>query len=389
MSTREAMRAVGDRPGSVRARVRLASELQGDGIAQSVQVWEAAAKVAAAKGEFFHALAICRLHLPRQHQGRFLEELVRLYRSPMAAGTRAPSGYMPRPIKFQIPLQEQAMFTQAVQLGTNMNGILPATELQMPSFPVFGEVSDGLLLSLLQNIVPVPLRAGDALILQGQRDQSCFLLTHGRFRVVQKRDDTQQEVLLAQVMAPDLVGEISLLTRVSRRASVIAEQVSLAWRLDGQLLENLGRQDARMLPEFRKLLKHRLVNNLLRSNPLFGELDETQRQNFLRSFDLVPVDPNAVIIQQRRPSPGLFILLHGKAVVAQQGMDGRNRAIAERGEGQAFGAESFLYNRPSATSVVLPEGGLVLRLNTQTFQQLQRQIPGLDRALQVLAQQKL
>ncbi len=389
MSIREAVRGVGDRPSSARARARLAMELQAESIQQSVQVWEAAAKIAAAKGDFFHALALCRLHTPKQLQGRFLEELVRLYRSPMAGGTRAPSGYSLRPIKFQIPLQEQAMITQAVQIGTSLQGIYPASSLQMPSFPVFSELSDGLLLSLLQNIVPVPLRAGDAVILQGQRDQSCYLLTHGRFRVVQKRDDTQQDVVLAQLQAPDLVGEISLLTRVSRRASVIADQVSLAWRLDGQLLEHLGRQDARMLPEFRKMLKHRLVNNLLRSNPLFAELDEAHRHNFLRSFDLVPVDPNAVLIQQGRTSPGLFILLHGKAVVAQQGMDGRNKVIAERGEGQAFGAESFLYTRPSASSVVLPEGGLVLRLNPQTFQQLQRQIPGIDRVLQALAQQKL
>ena len=386
MNIREALRMVGEKPGSIRARIQLAMALQEEGHPNAGQVWEAAARVAAAKGEFFHALALCRLYIARAQQERFLVDILRLYKDPQL-GARAPGGYTPRPLRIQIPLQERAMLDLAAQVGTDLAGILPATDLKIPALPVFGELSDTLLQTLFQHLVPVPLRAGDAVIIQGQREENCFLLTQGRFRVVQRRADGQ-EVELARLEPPSLVGEIALLTHVSRRASVIAEETSLAWRLDSKLLEHLGRQDPNLLAQFRRLLQYRLISNLVRNNRLFHELEEQDRAVFLRSFDFVPVEANTAILHQGRTSPGLFILLHGKGIVAQSLGGAQPRPMAEIAEGQVFGAASFLQNRPATASVIMPEGGIVLRLNVQNFQQIRQQIPHLDVILQTLAQQQ-
>ncbi|MBU47717.1 MAG: hypothetical protein CL920_03385 [Deltaproteobacteria bacterium] len=378
MRLQDAILAVAQQPGSTRARADLAMMLQQFNVPHYDTVWEAAARVAAARGDFFDALSICRLHMPGERQNIFIDEVVKAYMH--APPSRATRPVAPKPRNaLQLPKDTKLLIQLGVQLGKEVSDVDITNFVSMPDIPIFGDLPEPLLSVLAKNMVPVPLQRGELLIKQGTRDRSCFLVTQGRMRVVQERSDGGQ-VELAQLDAPAVMGEISLLTANSRRASVVAETLLMAWKIDAHLLSQLGGMHPSLIPQIRTLIRMRLVSNLMRSNRLFAELGEKERMRFLQTFTMHTADVGAEIVREGVPSSGLFILMHGKGTVSVQGRG----VIGELNEGDVFGAPSFFRSEPSKVTIAVPEGGLLLQLSKQAYQKLLQSFPHLDQTLREL-----
>jgi len=386
MYLQEAILQVAQKPTSIKARVFLASSYQQFDAVNAAKIWEAAVRVAASKGEFFHALALCRLHLPGEQQTQFLKEVLHHAFSPQEKlGMQAP--IYPKPKRLQLPSDGKALIQMALQVGADLQGFSLPKPYQLPEIPIFGDLPEDLYLLMLQTLAPVPLRVGDTLIKQGAKERSCYLVTHGRLRITQLRPDGR-EIELARVAAPTLMGEIALLTNISRRATVTTESSTMAWRIDSNLLTRLTEKHPSLMPQIRTLIRVRLLSNLIRMNKFFADMDEETRLHFLQAFSMQTVEPESYVIQQGLPTTGLFVLMHGDAAVLVKGAAGRNSKLADLTEGDFFGASSFFSSQPSKTTVYMPEGGLILRLTPQSVRSLRSQSPALEQKLLALASQQ-
>ena len=103
--------------------------------------------------------------------------------------------------------------------------------------PLFQGLSDEEIRQLVESAEHVSLRAGDLLIRQGDLGDAAYVLLSGEFEV---QKQSGQSVIRIGVRDPgDIVGEMALLSRSQRNASIIARTDSEALRIPQEAFERL------------------------------------------------------------------------------------------------------------------------------------------------------
>jgi len=103
--------------------------------------------------------------------------------------------------------------------------------------PLFEGLTDAELKQLMAMAESVSLRAGDVLIKQGEPGDSAYVLINGEFEV---QKQSGQSLIKIDVRNPgDVVGEMALLSRAPRSASVIAKTDGETLRIPQEAFEKL------------------------------------------------------------------------------------------------------------------------------------------------------
>jgi signal transduction histidine kinase len=103
--------------------------------------------------------------------------------------------------------------------------------------PLFQGLSDNELQKLMDMAEPVWLRAGEILIRQGEPGDSAYVVIKGEFEVQKK---TGQSLIKIDVRNPgDVVGEMALLSRAPRNATLIAKTDGEVLRIPQEAFEKL------------------------------------------------------------------------------------------------------------------------------------------------------
>ncbi|MAS96225.1 MAG: hypothetical protein CMO55_23730 [Verrucomicrobiales bacterium] len=104
------------------------------------------------------------------------------------------------------------------------------------------------------------LQDGEALITEGQTQDSLFMVVSGTFHV--QTEMTGRSVLLGTVKAGDTIGEVNIFDPGNASASVVSRSLSEVWRIDRnrleQYLEAHPRTAARLLVNVATQLSKRL-----------------------------------------------------------------------------------------------------------------------------------
>ena len=92
---------------------------------------------------------------------------------------------------------------------------------RLAGLPLFGGVPEGRLAAALSRAKPIPVRAGDTIVRQGEPADRFYVILDGKFNVTESTADSSQRQL--RTLGPNEVfGEIGLLTGASRTATVTA-----------------------------------------------------------------------------------------------------------------------------------------------------------------------
>ena len=103
--------------------------------------------------------------------------------------------------------------------------------------PLFQGLSDDELQQLMDMAEPLSLRAGEILIKQGELGDSAYVVISGEFEI---QKQSGQSLIKIDVRNPgDVVGEMALLSRTPRNATVISKTDSEALRIPQQAFEKL------------------------------------------------------------------------------------------------------------------------------------------------------
>ena len=221
-------------PGSINHRASLAVEMERLNMLDAELVWLAAVKLAASRGDFFNSFTLTRMHLPEERQQEMLLHLASLFakdRTPNTPEERVPP-FSPPPT---LPKNPQELRRLAIKVGTTTAGMGKPWETTFPTLPIFGALHQRAFVALASSLEPVQLRAQQALVQQGEKEQAMYLLSHGSVEVIQHRTG-QSDLHLATVPAPSLIGEMSLLTSTPRRATVRTKGAALAWKMSADVL---------------------------------------------------------------------------------------------------------------------------------------------------------
>jgi len=141
----------------------------------------------------------------------------------------------------------------------------PADTSKLAAIPLFSGVPREELATLLTLVAPIKVSPGSAVVREGEPGDSLFLIVQGRLRVWTRGTDGS-EVPLAVLRPGDFFGEVALLTRRPRTATVTAITEAELLRLDHKTVDELRRRHPDIdasLSEFHRRRAERTVESLI------------------------------------------------------------------------------------------------------------------------------
>jgi len=114
-----------------------------------------------------------------------------------------------------------------------------ATISRVIKLPLFAGVSASRLEAAMKQVVEVPVTAGEAVVRQGDPADRFYIIESGTFTVTQAASTGTEPVVLRKLGADAVFGEIGLLDRTSRTATVTADTDGLLLALEGDAFLDL------------------------------------------------------------------------------------------------------------------------------------------------------
>jgi CRP-like cAMP-binding protein len=260
---------------------------------------------------------------------------------------------------YRIPLQdaEDADFEISVEEpSATVNASLAAN-------PLFAGLDDRSFARLVTSARLVDLPAGEVLFRQGDEGDALYVITEGRVGVI---DEGPPRTGVAQLKDGDFFGEIALLTRQPRNATISALDDTQLIAVDRDLVLELSAADPRFLTALLRFLRDRLAGKLMSTNPLFTTLSERDRHALQSKFRFVEVDSGATLLAEGSKPDGLILLLTGKAQVLRKQKDA-TVLLGALASGDIAGELALITDKPSLVTVRAIEKCLVLELPAQAF----------------------
>lgn len=234
----------------------------------------------------------------------------------------------------------------------------------LPKIPLFSDLPEDAFIALFEGCPLRRAEPGDRIIEQGSHGSSFFVICAGKVRVLRTDGEATRE--LATLEEGAFFGEMALLSDAPRSASVeaAAEDTQLL-EIPASVLTDLSSQHPTVATALKKFCRQRLLANLMNSASLFKPFTKSERRGLVQRFRARDAVAGEILIQEGRPSDGLYVVLTGEVAVVMG-----NRQVATLREGQVFGEMSLLTRSPTSATVKTTRRTSFLRLPREDFDEL-------------------
>jgi len=344
------------------------------------------------EGRLLEAIIVARHGLENAGDNpTFVQVLERIHiRGARAKAGNLPPAPPPRPGKgggggvsavslIQSPLPER--LARAAQVGLALPPPEPPVEL-VP-LPLFGELETPAFIEVVKRLRYFRVAPGTRILREGEPGDSVLILASGQASVI------KGSASVAQLGAGAVLGEMGMITRAPRSATVIADTPVEYFELPRSEVVALAKLQPKVADELSAYCRGRLLQNLLRNSPLFSRFDEATRLDLLRRFQPTTYEPDETIIVQGQPASGLYLIASGEVDVRIANEDGDMVTVATLGPGEVVGEISLLRNQPASAYVTARNtvGGLVLP--TEEFYRVLQEHPGVHEYLETITAERL
>jgi cAMP-dependent protein kinase regulator len=196
-----------------------------------------------------------------------------------------------------------------------------------------------------------------------------YVIVHGLVHVVRHAEGGEPRVV-DEMEEGDFFGEMALVSRAPRLASVVADTECELLELDRARFEHLAQAHPSVAEVAERIYKTRLLTNLLRASPLFGLLSESARRLLVDAFAVKAHPEGTVLLEMGEPGKGLFVLLRGACGVFHVREDGSEVPYPAMREGDVFGELSLLRDGQVTATVRTLTPCVVLELRRERFDDL-------------------
>lgn len=248
----------------------------------------------------------------------------------------------------------------------------PPEARELPPMTLFSDLDKDAFIALMEQMNHQRLGPGEVVVRQGEKGEAFYVVADGRLRVYREVDG--EEIDLAHLTEGHFFGEMALLSDAPRSATVVTETDTELFELDRPLLERLTRDHPSVEEALERFYRQRLLSNLLATNPIFRPFDKDERRALIQRFNAMEVPAGEVVIEEGKPSGGLYLIMSGEVAVTQgSGFD--ETTLARLAEGDIFGEMSALTQKEASATVRVLRHGTFLRLPTEVFHELMMSHP--------------
>lgn len=295
---------------------------------------------------------------------------------------------LPRAVTSEIDLDEVLEIDDAAMVvgeSDVVEGIYApnADALTVPA--LFREVPKAAFLELVRGLQMWEVPAGARIIRQGEFGTSCFLIASGRVRVERDALDDEGPHILGRLGDGDVFGEIALLVRNQRTANVVAEEATEVLEIERAFLEELIEKYPSVKDALVTFSRNRMLENLMRTAPLFKDLDGNERKAALDLFEPKDARMGETLLVEGEPGTGLYVVLTGEVEVSKKGDDGNIATVRSLQEGDVFGEMSLFFDEPASATITVLRNAHLMWLPPEAFSAFCERSPSLTKRLEDLS----
>ncbi len=258
--------------------------------------------------------------------------------------------------------------TQIVHTSTRTYEEAAGSELPLVApLPLFSALSADGLRALLGAFEMLTVPAGDRVIEEGQEGAEAYIVARGELEVSRKGgDDDGKPIVLARLVNGALFGEMALLSRAPRAASVIATRPSIVLVAKRDALEAAAEKRPEVGMELAAHCRRRMVANLGRISPLLMSVPGEERATLVEGFETRIFEKGDKLAKQGDDAQGLHLVASGEvAVVAHEG--GETTVLASLPAGETVGEVALLLRRKANADVIAIHPTVTLFLPREHF----------------------
>jgi cAMP-dependent protein kinase regulator len=235
--------------------------------------------------------------------------------------------------------------------------------------PIFAGLDCDAFRSLLSTLGRRSVSAGETIVREGEPGDAMYVIVHGLVHVVRHGEGGELRIV-DEMDEGDFFGEMALVSRAPRLASVVADTECELLELDRARFEHLAEAHPSVVEVAERFYKKRLLTNLLRASPLFGLLSDAARPRLIDALGVKAHPEGTVLLEMGKPGKGLFVLLRGACGVFHVREDGSEVPYPAMHEGDVFGELSLLRDGQVTATVRTLTPCVVLELRRERFDDL-------------------
>lgn len=228
----------------------------------------------------------------------------------------------------------------------------------LKEIPLLADLDDAQLNQLIPALKYRRFQKGVNIITRGEQGEAFYILADGQAQVILGGGEQPEEVV--DVLSPgDSFGEIALIEKVKRTATIRAVQESKALILDKTAFDRLFTEGSDARDRLTKTIR---LEKLVLESQTMSHLTPRQIRELLRSSETVSYKAGDFIIRENEDGDAAYLVRTGRAQIRKDDTD-----IATAGRGDLVGAIALLKDVRRTASVVATEDTECLKISKDTF----------------------
>ena len=306
------------------------------------------------------------------------------------------------------------LLSKATQIVHEARSIYEAQEGSLAPLiapvPLFSHLERDGLRALIGVFDMITVPAGEVVIAEGEEGAEAYIVARGELEVRRDQRDggpasrtnletagaradgsvdtpgpvSVKELTLARLTNGALFGEMALLSRAPRAASVVACRPSILLVARRDALEAVALERPDVGFELAAHCRRRMVANLVRTSPVLIAVSPSERPALVERFETRIFEKGDKLIVAGEETSGLHLIASGEvAVVGDDG--GEPFVISTLGAGDVVGEVALVLRRKASADVVAVHPTVTLHLPREHFLSLIREHPAILLGLYSLA----
>jgi len=231
-------------------------------------------------------------------------------------------------------------------------------------------------------MITVP--AGKPVISEGEEGAEAYIVARGELEV-RRTSDEGRSITLARLTNGALFGEMALLSRAPRAASVVANRPSILLVARRDALEAVAERRPEVGVELAAHCRRRMVANLVRTSKALLAVAPNERPALVERFETKVFEKGDKLIEEGKETSGLHLIASGEVAVLSHEESGEPFVIATLGVGETVGEVALVLRRKANADVVAVHPTVTLHLPREDFLDLIRHHPAILAGLYLAA----
>jgi cAMP-dependent protein kinase regulator len=255
--------------------------------------------------------------------------------------------------------------------------------------PLFSALPREGLRALLGAFEMITVPAGYRVIEEGEEGAEAYIVARGELEVTRRAPEDEdgakpEGIMLARLVSGALFGEMALLSRAPRAASVVATRASILLVAKREALEAVAERRPEVGVELAAHCRRRMVANLARTSAVLVAVPPQERAMLVERFETRIFERGDKLVTEGEESQGLHLVASGEvAVVTHEG--GEPTVLASLPVGETVGEVALVLRRKANADVIAVHPTVTLFLPRSGFLALVRDHPAILHGLYMTA----